>query len=425
MALSRQVIISDGTTKQYPITFADGYLSRDEVKVYEEFNDGTPNSDIPFIFINDNLIEISRVPVSGNKIVIERDVEANARKVNFIPQYIKSSDLNTMYKHLLYLIQAVLDGRFEESIIKDLDMGFNRIYNLGAPEQDNDAVRLIDVRSYTELAKDLNAQNTAHAAAAKQSELNAKQSEINAKASETSAANVINGFDTHAAEKQAEFDTNAAQKQAAVDASAAAAAQSEDNAEIWAEGTDEQVRALGGVHSAKGWTDEATRGQIQADWNQTDDTQKDYIKNKPDVVHKTGDETIDGVKTFLKRSTNITPNIDANVIPSSNIYNDFMVSMDKTVNNQLGYFGNTQETNGNILSRIGTSRRKGDGSYIHTEISVGTTTDGTIFTRTPTPALYSNSLDIVNTSWFNEKIQVVNTLPSSPDANVFYFVTNA
>lgn len=51
MALSRQVIISDGTTKQYPITFADGYLSRDEVKVYEEFNDGTPNSDIPFIFI--------------------------------------------------------------------------------------------------------------------------------------------------------------------------------------------------------------------------------------------------------------------------------------------------------------------------------------------------------------------------------------
>ena len=215
MALSRQVIISDGTTKQYPITFADGYLSRDEVKVYEEFDDGTPNSDIPFIFINDNLIELSRVPISGNKIVIERDVEADARKVNFIPQYIKSSDLNTMYKHLLYLIQSVLDGRFEEGIIKDLDMGFNRIYNIGAPKQDNDAVRLIDVKNYTDLAQSLNQQNAAHAAAAKVSETNAKASETAAKASQNaaaasaqSAANTVNGFDAHAADKQQDFDDN-------------------------------------------------------------------------------------------------------------------------------------------------------------------------------------------------------------------------
>lgn len=311
---------------------------------------------------------------------------------------------------------------------------------------------------------------------ASDSAIEAAASRDAAASSAQSAADTVNGFDNHAAEKQEEFDanavqkteefnqnatdktqdfdanatektntfnnnytsklnsfnTNASEKQALVDASANAAAQSEtnakqseDNAEIWAEGTDEQVQALGGIHSSKGWADEATRGQIQADWNQTDDTQKDYIKNKPDVVHKTGDEAIDGVKTFLKRSTNIAPNIDTNVIPSSNIYNDFMISMDKTANNQIGYFGNSQETNGNILSRIGTSRRKEDESYIHTEISIGTTTDGTIFTRTPTPALSSNSPDIVNTSWFNKKIQVVSTLPSSPDANVFYFVTSA
>lgn len=187
MALSRQVIISDGTTTEYPITFADGYLSRDEVSVYEEFDDGTPTADIAFIFINDYLIELSRVPEAGHKIVIERDVEANARKVNFIPQYIKSSDLNTMYKHLLYLIQSVLDGRFEQAIIKDLDMGYNRIYNLGAPKQPNDAVRLVDIKTYTDLAEDLNKQNTAHEAAAKQSELNAKSSELAADASEKAA----------------------------------------------------------------------------------------------------------------------------------------------------------------------------------------------------------------------------------------------
>lgn len=180
MALSRQVIISDGTTTEYPITFADGYLSRDEVSVYEEFDDGTPNADIAFIFINDYLIELSRVPAAGHKIVIERDVEADARKVNFIPQYIKSSDLNTMYKHLLYLIQSVLDGRFEEAIIKDLDMGYNRIYNLGAPQQPNDAVRLVDIKEYTDLAENLNQQNAAHETAAKQSEINAKASEVTA-----------------------------------------------------------------------------------------------------------------------------------------------------------------------------------------------------------------------------------------------------
>lgn len=252
MALSRQVIISDGTTTEYPITFADGYLSRDEVSVYEEFDDSTPNADIAFIFINDYLIELSRVPEAGHKIVIERDVEANARKVNFIPQYIKSSDLNTMYKHLLYLVQSVLDGRFEQAIIKDLDMGYNRIYNLGAPQQPDDAVRLVDIKEYTDLAEDINKQNAAHEAAAKQSEINAKASADASAASATAATT-----------------------------SEANAKTSETNALIWAEGTDAQVQALGGVHSSKVWAEESSKAQVQTDWNQSDNTQKDYIKNKP------------------------------------------------------------------------------------------------------------------------------------------------
>ena len=143
------------------------------------------------------------------------------------------------------------------------------------------------------------------------------------------------------------------------------------------------------------------------------------------VVHRNGDELINGTKTFLARQVYIAPTINTNVIPSSNVYNDFMVSLDNTSNNQIGYFGNGQEADGDIISRIGASRKKSDGSYIHTEISVGTRTDGTVFTRVPTPALNSNSSDIVNTSWFNKKIQVVSKLPSSPDANVFYFCTNA
>lgn len=44
--------------------------------------------------------------------------------------------------------------------------------------------------------------------------------------SASTAANVVSGFDAHAAEKQSAFDANAAEKQSAVDASATAAAQS-------------------------------------------------------------------------------------------------------------------------------------------------------------------------------------------------------
>lgn len=56
-----------------------------------------------------------------------------------------------------------------------------------------------------------------------------------------------------------------------------------NNATIWAEGTDEQVETLGGQHSAKGWAEVASQGQIQSDWEQEDATKKDYIKNKPDL----------------------------------------------------------------------------------------------------------------------------------------------
>ncbi len=56
-----------------------------------------------------------------------------------------------------------------------------------------------------------------------------------------------------------------------------------DNANVWAEGTDADVQELGGVHSAKGWAEVAASGQIQSDWSQSDNTQKDFIKNKPTI----------------------------------------------------------------------------------------------------------------------------------------------
>ncbi|MCD7740028.1 MAG: hypothetical protein LUH11_01580 [Candidatus Gastranaerophilales bacterium] len=64
---------------------------------------------------------------------------------------------------------------------------------------------------------------------------------------------------------------------------------SADNAKIWSEGTDIQVAALGGEHSSKVWASISADGQLQADWEQTDTSALDYIKNKPDISSLSGD----------------------------------------------------------------------------------------------------------------------------------------
>lgn len=52
-------------------------------------------------------------------------------------------------------------------------------------------------------------------------------------------------------------------------------------AKAWASKMDGPVE--GEEYSAKYWANQASFGQMQADWNQTVDTEVDYIKNKPDL----------------------------------------------------------------------------------------------------------------------------------------------
>ena len=69
-------------------------------------------------------------------------------------------------------------------------------------------------------------------------------------------------FDENASSKTDTFNANASEKQAQIDASLANIDQSEanaqtyaSNAQTWSEGSDTEVGALGGVHSAKGWAE--------------------------------------------------------------------------------------------------------------------------------------------------------------------------
>ncbi len=74
----------------------------------------------------------------------------------------------------------------------------------------------------------------------------------------------------------------AADENARTAASAATSAtESKGIAKIWSEGTDAEVQALGGTHSAKGWASTFEGGQ--SDWDTTDPAELSFIKNTQPV----------------------------------------------------------------------------------------------------------------------------------------------
>ena len=142
------------------------------------------------------------------------------------------------------------------------------------------------------------------------------------------------------------------------------------------------------------------------------------------VVHRNAAEEISGRKTLTTNLIRKLTTVETDTAPAQNQYLDFISIQDKN-GVQVGYFGTADLNSGRRQSRIGISRRKSDGTFVHSEIGIGTDSAGNVYTTTPAPSISSNDNSIVNTYWFNRKIQVVSTLPSNPDANVFYFCTNA
>ena len=125
------------------------------------------------------------------------------------------------------------------------------------------------------------AQNAAEVASTKASEATESSALAGTKASEAAAsASSAAGSATTASTAAETAGAKASEAGAAATAaagSATAAATSAALAESWAIG-DSEERPEG---SAKYWAEQASAGQVQADWSQTDTTAKDFIKNKP------------------------------------------------------------------------------------------------------------------------------------------------
>ena len=127
----------------------------------------------------------------------------------------------------------------------------------------------------------------------------ASEAEADADSAHTSAVQAETS-----AENSASSASSATAQATASANSAKAAKLSEDNAALHKDAASSsaamaksyEVEAKKQADLARGYADQASTGQIQSDWNQTDNTKKDYIKNKPNLgVYATTNALTDGL----------------------------------------------------------------------------------------------------------------------------------
>ena len=303
-----------------------------------------------YYFLDKTTIRLKVAPASGESLTIRRHTSATERVVTFKDASIlKATDLDTSQMQAFHIAEEGRDA-INDAIIGDKEGNWDakghRIINVGAPIKDNDAVNLKYYKKDVEgvYQARLNAEKARDAA--KVSEDNAKTSEISASDSallakdwaiklddtvdgseysskyyansSASSAKVASDAETQAKEAEKNATAQAADAKSSAQsaqnsassastsagnakvsedkakASEEASKDSEDNAkasEIKStqeadRAESEADRAKTEADRAKKYADQASAGQVQADWNQTDSTQKDYIKNKPTIPTK-------------------------------------------------------------------------------------------------------------------------------------------
>lgn len=128
---------------------------------------------------------------------------------------------------------------------------------------------------------------------AKEAEKNATAQAADAKSSAQSAQNSASSASTSAGNAKVSEDNAKASETASKDSEDASKASEIKSTQEADRAEREADRAKSEADRAKVWAEQAVAGQVQADWSQTDSTQKDYIKNKPTIPTKTSQLTND------------------------------------------------------------------------------------------------------------------------------------
>ena len=260
---------------------------------------------------------------------------------------------------------------------------------------------------------------------------NASESAVTA----TSKANIA----TTKAQEASTSATNAS-------SSATSASNSASLAKSWA--TDDITSRPEG--SAKYWAEQASAGQLQADWNQTNVDQKDFIKNKPtklsqftndtnfvnttqlatkqdtsnlsqtiddsttkypsnksvkdaidqlstNVVHKNGDETISGTKTFTQTIDSESSGLDVSIIPTDTQYH-FPINIYDKNHILYGSLIGEKRVDGSVRNSI-QSIYTTNGTTYYSALSTVITNDGIPYATCVTPPTNSTGTEIVTANW--------------------------
>lgn len=223
----KDILLADGVNKVFPFTFP--VMDKADVKCLYVLPSGE-ETDLLATEYEVKLTETGgevTYPLTGDalaegcKLVIYRETP---RTTDYNPQNTTTFDAETISKEIERLTmenqeqdeklsRAVSTGMGSEADPKEYLNEINRLLS-NASEMQDAAVETSE-KTLAEAEKQKNAAAASAAAAA---------------ASAKSAADTVNGFDAHAADKTTAFNNNAASKQALVDASASAAAASAQEA---------------------------------------------------------------------------------------------------------------------------------------------------------------------------------------------------
>lgn len=232
MAYSRVVRIGNGSTNQFVLDFALGYLNEDEItcRVGDEADGSGDPIYRDLTFLSDTLVEVSGdVPGNGVQIVFDRTVEKEDTVVHFSDgDVLDEFNLDISFKQILMSVHEVLDGRFG-TFDQDIDMGSFQIKNVGEPTDASDAT----TKQYVDAIIPSNQTLVAEAEAARdsaQSSASAASSSATSAASSASAASTSQSSAASSAVAASTLAAAASTSATNAQNSATAAAASETNA---------------------------------------------------------------------------------------------------------------------------------------------------------------------------------------------------
>lgn len=144
----------------------------------------------------------------------------------------------------------------------------------------------------------------------------------------------------------------------------------------------------------------------------------EYARELDNKVSKTGNETIEGIKTFSQGDIRGKTSTDSH----SGVARYATFDKDGVQYSDL-WITRSEQGNSNGVSYAGLRVSNSSGSVSNRALAIYKKENSDdIVTIAPTPQTSDNSTQIATTAWVNNKFQKVSTLPAQPDPNVNYLI---